>query len=278
MIEPLMTLHGLDTIYEKIREWLQERPIQNDHADAQVVFNGWPFVNMAYPLLEQSLKALVRTQDPEYNPYEDKHSLKKVFAHLDDKGMEKERMRKGYLAFQSLHNYISYGTLDEFIDNIDNDYAKWRYYPYEGWENGKPAKTSVEAMLEVSRQTLDVLAAHLATDHGLETVGDRLERKITESLTRQANRNYEKGMVDTIKAWRRENDGVLNGIAKIVWRESTAGTPAPYQFEQPLSDLMEHLMADLHKSRDGDIQQFLRRATHASRIPLVWDGAERFFE
>ena len=69
MPEPIIVLHGLDTIYEKIKDWLQERPIENDLMSVQVVLNGWPYVNMAYPLLEQALKALALELDTTYNPY-----------------------------------------------------------------------------------------------------------------------------------------------------------------------------------------------------------------
>ena len=173
MPESTMVFHGLDTVYWKIKDWLQERPIQDDRVPAQVVLNGWPLVTTAYPLLEQSLKALVRVLDNTYNPYADKHSLKTIFDRLDKHHRDiTDRMRKGYTAFQSLHDYVGYHTLDEFIDNIDNDYTKWRYFLLEGWENGQPATTSVEAMLEVARQTLDVLAAHVADRSRLPNSGD----------------------------------------------------------------------------------------------------------
>ena len=275
MPEPIEILHGLDTIYDKIKDWLQERPIQNDVVSYQVVLNGWPFVNMAYPLLEQSLKTLVLVRNADYNPSKDRHSLKAVFDRLDEK--DAERMRKGYTAFQSLYSYISYRTLDEFIDNIDNDYVKWRYFPSEGWKNGEPAKTSVEAMLEVSRQALDVLAAHVATAHGLRTVGTRLGAKVANILSNQANLNYQEGLVEAINAWLKENTGsYLNGVAKMVWHENNEGIPAPYQFQPPLADVMENVMKALVDCRDGDVQQFLRRAMNA-RMPLVWDSKQGIF-
>ena len=278
MPESIIVLHGLDTIYQKTKDWLQERPIQDDLAPDQVVLNGWPFVNMAYPLLEQSLKALVLVLDKAYNPYADNHSLKAVFCRLDKLDRKiTDRMRKGYTAFQSVHNYVGYRTLDEFIDNIDNDYAKWRYFPLEGWKKGKPAKTSVEAMLEVARQTLDVLAGLVATDHGFQSVGTRLEWKVRNALSRRVNLNYQEGMVDALKAWLKENAGsYLNGVAKMFWREQHEGIPVRYQFASPLSDVMENLMKALIEDRDGDVQQFLRRAKDARR-PLVWDSKNGFF-
>ena len=278
MPKPIIVLHGLDTIYEKIKDWLQERPIENDLMSVQVVLNGWPYVNMAYPLLEQSLKALALELDKTYNPYKDGHSLKAVFDRFDTLDREvANRMRKGYVAFQSLHHYVGYRTLDEFINNIDNDYTKWRYFPLEGWKNGEPAKTSVEAMLEVTRQTLDVLAARVATDHGFQTVGTRLEWKVANTLSKRANWNYQEGMVAVIKAWIKAHDNsYINGVAKMVWREQHEGIPVRYQFETPLSDLMENLKNALVENRDSDMQQFLKRARNAGS-PLVWDHQQGIF-
>ena len=278
MPEPVIVLHGLNTIYEKIKDWLQERPIENDLMSVQVVLNGWPYVNMAYPLLEQSLKALALELDKTYTPYKDGHSLKAVFDRFDtlDQAVT-NRMRKGYVTFQSLHNYVGYRTLDEFIDNIDKDYAKWRYFPLEGWKNGEPAKTSVEAMLEVARQTLDILAGRVATDHGFRTVGSRLEWKVANTLTTRANLNYQEGMVDAINAWLKENDGsYINGVAKMAWQEQRRGIPVRYQFEAPLSEVMENLKKALVENRDSDMQQFLKRAMNAGS-PLVWDRQQGIF-
>ncbi len=98
MPEPIIILHGLDTIYRKIKDWLQERPIENDLMAQQVVLNGWPYVNMAYPLLEQSLKTLVIELDKTktYNPYKDGHSLKAVFGQLNERDQKvADRIRKG---------------------------------------------------------------------------------------------------------------------------------------------------------------------------------------
>ena len=274
MPKPIITLHGLDTIYDKIKDWLQERPIENDLMDQQIVLNGWPYVNAAYPLLEQSLKALVREKDADYDPRRDSHSLKAVWQRLKDDDEITKRLRKGYTAFQSLHIYVSYRTLDEFIEHIDNDYVKWRYYLLDGWENGESAKTSVEAMLEVARQALDVLAGLVATDHGFRSVGARLEFKVRNALARHVNADYQQGMTDALNAWLKEHDGsALNGLATILRHGQR---PVRYQFEAPLSDVMENLVKDLSEDRDGDTRQWLSRVLRHPQ-PLVWDRRKGIF-
>ena len=138
------------------------------------------FVTIEYSLLEQSLKALIMIRDETYDQKEmraDSHSLNAIFCRIGRKRMgdAADRVRKGYGAYQSLHHYIEYATLDDFLAEIDNDYAKWRYFLLQGWINGPPAKTSAEAMLEVSQQAIEALEAQVVKDRALRTVGHRLE-------------------------------------------------------------------------------------------------------
>ena len=65
-----MILHGLNSVQEKIAEWIEEKPILNDVVSDQVVLNAWPFVTAVYSLLEQSLKALVMVRDKTYGAKE----------------------------------------------------------------------------------------------------------------------------------------------------------------------------------------------------------------
>ena len=145
----------------------------------QVILNAWSFVTIEYSLLEQSLKALILIQDETYDQKKmraDSHSLNAIFCRLDAKNTDAaDRIRKGYRAYQSLHHYMEYATLDNFLAEIDNDYAKWRYFLLQGWINGPPAKTSAEAMLEVSQQAIEALEAQVVKDRTLRTVGHRLE-------------------------------------------------------------------------------------------------------
>ena len=273
-----MILHGLNSVREKIAEWVEERPILNDVVSDQVVLNAWPYVTAAYSLLEQSLKALVMVRDKTYGEKgmrADSHSLNRTFCRLDAKDVD--RIRKGYKAFQSLHDYIGYVTLDEFMANIDKDYAKWRYFLLQGWINGPPAKTSVEAMLEVSQQTIDAFAAQVATDHGLSTVGHRLEFQTGDILRKRARDLDEPAKVDLAHKWVLEhNKSLLNTVSNMVRRLKRDGVSIRGQVEAGMAPLLEDFVGTLFNEKGPDIRYFLSRAVNDEN-PLVWDRRQLLF-
>ncbi len=281
---PLMILHGLDSAREKIAEWAEKKPILNDEMSDQVVLNAWPFVTTAYSLLEQSLKALVMVLDKTYDEKEmkaDSHSLNSTFRRLDATCVD--RIRKGYRAYQSLHNYVGYTTLDEFMANIDKDYAKWRYFLLQGWIHGSPAKTSVEAMLEVSQQTIDALAAQVATDHGLSTVGDRLEfaiktlwRNCLNSPVRRG-KSIDREKVNLANKWLlKHGDSHVNAVSKVVRRLKREGVSIRDQVEADMAPLLEDFFVSLFNEKGPDMRQFLSRTVNDEH-PLVWDRQQLLF-
>lgn len=134
-------------------------------------------------------------------------------------------------------------------------------------------------MLEAARQTIDVFAGVVATDHGFQPVGTRLEWKVKNALTKQFRADYQQGMVDALNAWSRENNGsYVNGLAKMIWHAcaQNGSIPVRDQFEAPLSDVMENLVKDLSEDRDVDMRQFLSRASRHPQ-PFVWDRKEGIF-
>ena len=279
-----MILHGLNSVREKITEWVEEKPILNDVVSDQVALNAWPFVTTAYSLLEQSLKALVMVRNKTYGEKEmraDSHSLNRTFRRLD--ATDVDRIRKGYRAYQSLHDYIGYATLDEFMANIDKDYAKWRYFLLQGWINGPPAKTSVEAMLEVSQQAIDAFAAQVATDHGLSTVGDRLEFKIKTLWRNCLNDPARRGKsIDREKAnlanrWLfKHGDSHVNAVSKVVRRLKRGGVSIRDQVGDGMAPLLEDFVGTLFNEKGPDIRQFLSRVVNDEN-PLVWDRRQLLF-
>ena len=263
---------------EKIAEWVEEKPILNDVVPDQVVLNAWPFVTAAYSLLEQSLKALVMVRNKTYGEKEmkaDSHSLNSTFCRLD--ATDVDRIRKGYRAYQSLHNYVGYATLDEFMANIDKDYAKWRYFLLQGWIHGSPAKTSVEAMLEVSQQTIDTFAAQVATDHGLSTVGHRLEFQTRDILLKRVRDLDEPAEVDLTHQWVLEhNRSLLNTVSHMVRRLNKDGVSIREQVEADMAPLLEDFVGSLFNEKGPDMRQFLSRTINDEN-PLVWDRQQLVF-
>ena len=60
-----MILHGLNSVQEKIAEWIEEKPILNDVVSDQVVLNAWPFVTAVYTAIHDMLEAKKATGVPE---------------------------------------------------------------------------------------------------------------------------------------------------------------------------------------------------------------------
>ncbi len=284
---PLMILKGLDSAQQKIADWLRERPIQDELWSDQVVLNAWSFVTIEYSLLEQSLKALILIRDKTYDQKEmraDSHSLNAVFCRLDAKNTNAaDRIRKGYRAYQSLHHYVEYATLDNFLAEIDNDYAKWRYFLLQGWINGPPAKTSAEAMLEVSQQAIEALETQVVKGRALRTVGDRLEFKI-KTLWRNClngpvgrGKNIDREKVNLTNKWLlKHGDSHVNAVSNVVRRLKREGVSIRDQVEPGMAPLLEDFFVSLFNEKGPDMRQFLSRAVNDENL-LVWDRQQLLF-
>ena len=282
-----MILKGLDSTQQKIADWLRERPIRGDLWSEQVVLNAWSFVTLEYSLLEQSLKALIMIRDETYDQKKmmaDSHSLDTIFCRLDAKNTDAaDRIRIGYRAYQSLYDYIEYATLDEFMANIDKDYTKWRYFPLQGWINGTPAKTSVEATLEVSQQAIEALEAQVVKDRALRTVGHRLECAIKTLWLNCLNGPVRRGKsIDREKAnlanrWLfKHEDSHINAVSKVVRRLKREGVSIRDQVEADMAPLLEDFFVSLFNEKGPDMRQFLSRTVNDEH-PLVWDRQQLLF-
>ena len=169
------------------------------------------------------------------------------------------------------------------MTNIDKDYAKWRYFLLQGWINGSPAKTSVEAMLEVSQQTIDTFAAQVATDHGLSTVGHRLEFEIKTLWRNRLNDPVRRGKsIDIEKAnlankWLlKHGNSHVNAVSKVVRRIKRDGVSIRDQVEPDMAPLLEDFVSTLFSEKGPNIRQFLSRAVNEEN-PLVWDRQQLLF-
>ena len=146
-----------------------------------------------------------------------------------------------------------------------------------------PQKTSVEAMLEVSQQAIDALAAQVATDHGLSTVGDRLEFAIKTLWRNCLNGPVRRGKsIDREKAnlanrWLlKHGDSHVNSVSKVVRRLKREGVSIRDQVEADVAPLLEDFVGSLFNEKGSDVRQFLSRAVN-DEDPLVWDRQQLLF-
>ena len=271
---------ALDSQYRKVRVWIEEHPVQDDLMAHQVVLNARPYLTPAYELLEQSLKALAKICDETYTSGEMRkhsHNLQRVFDRLPQK--EAGYLRRGYKAFRSLHDYISYATLDIFIESIGGDYAKWRYFPLEGWRNGEPAITDPYAMLEVVGHTIDVIRAYTATDHGLQTVDKRIFFKIGRTLTNpgiSANVAASANTTDLLNDWVRTHDNLINAFSVTIRRQVRDGIALADLMPQGIVPRTESAIRRVKDSKNHDMRQFCYRAIEDPH-PLLWNQQRQVF-
>lgn len=281
---PILMVQGLRSIHKKISNYVHENPVQGDLIPDQRTLNAWPHMTMTYSLLEQSLKAVVNSLNSNYRVQEmkeDSHHLNLVYGRLDPD--VKASLSDGYRTFQSLHNYISYMRLDEFMAAIDDGYVKWRYFPLQGWKCGNPGKNSAAAMLEVSRHAIDIFAAQVATDHGLHTVDKRLkfkfrkliEKYATSLVNQDGGEGLETIVVDWMNDYARSPINALSSAVRCIYRDKV-----PLQNVMPveLVPVVTSVVNDLYKleSTNLDLRLFLNRVVNDEE-PLWWNETKRIF-
>ena len=267
-------LHTLQHTYRHLQNHLEASPIKADLLDAQVNVNAWPHVVSAYELLELSLKALVNVLDLNYTEKEmksDGHNLSNVFRSLESADSSSEaiqRIEKGYHTYVSLHNTFPYRLLSDFIQAIKSDYTLWRYYPLVGWGSKSPSRISPHAMLELIFHINGIIAKHVAMDHGLATVTNRLSfclkncliKHLTEFCVRLPTGH---GLIDKANRWVNGNTGFLNGIALHIFREKRNEPGNLHADLNPM--LLSSIESTIQDTRSADNRQFSYVGAHNVR-------------
>lgn len=258
----------------------------------QVNINAWPYIVSAHELLELSLKALIRARDSSYQDSRmknDGHDLAKIYVSLeraDADNQDIERIAAGYRAYASLHTGIPYCTLQDFLHGVKSDYALWRYYPLQGWQNKTPSKTSPHIMLEVIQHINDTIAKYVATDQGLKPVGSRL----TFSLKKRFERHLQDVAVEILPSivpkdktieWLRRTPGFLNNISvtlrkqkryKISLRNQSIDPIIIPAIERTLDDLSDTTLKFPYAGKHN-VESFYDRSIN-DYTPLIWNGSE----
>ena len=264
-------LHTLQHTYRHLHNHLEVSPIKADLLDAQINVNAWPHVVSAYELLELALKALVNVLDSNYTEHEmksDGHNLSSVFNSLESADLNNEtiqRIEKGYDAYVSLHSTFPYRLLSDFIEAIKNDYTLWRYYPLVGWGNKSPSLISPHAMLELIFHINGIIAKHVAKDHGLATVTNRLLFCVKNCFIKHLTEFCVKlpaghGLIDKANSWVNDNTGFLDGIALHIFREKRNEPGNLYADLDPM--LLSSIESTIYDIRSADNRQFSYIGVH----------------
>ena len=255
-----------------------ERPIQRDMFAEYDAIAAWSTVTCCYSGIEQSMKCLL-----EMRGIIDRktHWLGKLFRKLAPE--EQHVLRFSYAIYRSLHNYILPETVEIFLDKIDQGYSQsekpvpgyntWRYFLLEG---EMPPTTHPGAMLEIWSTLTDILQARVFTNHGLNSVEQRIDHHLD-----WVDHIYETG------AGQRERDDIIRWM-----RKSHKNVPMNayadlfYHHAESSLDLIEVLpstreilntMVGIVKDTwvDNDFDYFLRRAQMGE---IVWNPDKNLFE
>ena len=157
--DPLWITAWLHTALKKEQEKYKQCPVMPDFAPGHEMAQAWGYVVAGYFLVEESFKALLYLRGKQVPT---KHSLTMLFD-LFDPG-DKKILREYYSDYRAtIGGYggkFPFGTLDEFIVNLDGDPNKkgddhigsfdWRYFLIEENRSAKMPMVSVGFLHEIA--------------------------------------------------------------------------------------------------------------------------------
>ena len=250
IIDPQRAARNLKQCLDKVRDYLDKNPVQQDMCAEYENLNAWMPVTCLYSLIEQSFKVLkdLRGNSDNIRP-QHQHDLSHLFGLLE--AVDRDFIRERYKEFQSLHNYIaipdkspstigeamgdyefdlhikykwkytlldgqnknngkSVDSVDEFLEQMGSDYTSWRYIPNEGSEEVK-GKVSVYAMIEIVSAAIDIL---LRETVGPNQVRSTIEHRLLDPILRFTNLLDQSRRAD-IYAWSGKYGGYLNALSHL---------------------------------------------------------------
>ncbi len=275
----------IEAQYKQYRSY-HERPIQRDMFAEYDAIAAWSTVTCCYSGIEQSMKCLL-----EMRGIIDRktHWLGKLFRKLAPE--EQHVLRFSYAIYRSLHNYILPETVEIFLDKIDQGYSQsekpvpgyntWRYFLLEG---KMPPTTHPGAMLEIWSALTDILLARVFTNHGLNTVKQRIDFRLRELHIEAAKGECnDLVQINSLIPWRRRDTFInINQYIDLLYYDANG---QPLQIKQPTLALppvlsmprVLHSFVDRVKddTTDNDFMHFRFRARIGG---LYWNAGESLFE
>ena len=248
-----------------------EDPLPPDLIPEYDAIQHWPYITSVYSGIEQAIKCLLQISGQTIDRSLRHHKIGALFRTLpqQDQGI----IRHYYAPFQSLHNYIPHTTADEFLDAIDDGYQTWRYFLLEGTP---PPRTHSGAMLETWTALCDILQAKTYTNHGNNTVKDRIYFELRQRIFRDAVvilNDLDQSVISEIAT-------LLNRHTKTKLINYCTDLIARHAHNHSL-DLSEQVMARVIRERkppiahpDKDYQTFLNEA---ERTGIFWIEAKNQF-
>ena len=128
----------MDKACMSTRDLVARNPVEPDHWDGYLVAQAWPFVTALYSGVEQALKMLLMTADPELTVDEVRkqygHNLSRLYSALSPEDAEHIELhfREHRSLFEFLQQHDECATAEKFITHINGareakGHEWWRY-------------------------------------------------------------------------------------------------------------------------------------------------------
>lgn len=258
-----------------------EHPIQRDMIAEHDAIAAWGTVTCCYSGIEQAMKCLLQMRGAYIDKPQSKgghrhHNIGKLFQDLASE--EKDILSVSYAIYRSLHDYIPPETVDSFLQAIDDGYPTWRYFLLEGQ---MPPTTHPGAMLEIWSALSDLLRARIFTNHGLNSVENRIKHNLyhlglQKAWTKHGNTDIGQREIDDMNRWMKRYDSVpLNAYAHLIYHQAESTLDEIEVL--PSTREVLRTMVDIIKEKwvDNDFAHFLRRAQTEE---IAWNPDKNRFE
>ena len=285
----LRRAYRLISAHEHIHRIYHGRPVQRDMFAEVDAVAAWSVVTCSYSGIEQAIKCLLQME----GTYVDRlpreggdrhHNIRELFDKLTV--AEKRVLRVAFTTYRSLHDYIPKETADDFLKAIDNGYPTWRYFLMEGDEERNwPPTTHPGAMIEIWSALSDIIQARQFTNHGLQTVKQRIGfrlREVHEQVCLGVHEGNIEAIVEVFRWLQSGREVEINAYADLLYRSAnddlltfeaqTDDFPTVLTTSPVLRGFVDCVGRD---ETDNDLIYFVQRAK-VGRI--VWNACESRFE
>ena len=261
-----------------------EHPVYPDLSAEYEAIAAWATVTCSYSGIEQAMKCLMQMRGTYVDEFRSKgghkhHDIGKLFQVLPSE--EQDILRVYYATYRSLHDYIPPETADCFLDAIDSGYPTWRYFLLEGV---MPPTTHPGAMVEIWSALTDTLKARVFTNHGLNTVKQRIDFRLRELHIEAAKEQCnDLVQINSLIPWRRRDTFInINHYADLLRCDANG---QPLQINGPALALPQvlsmprvlHRFVDKVKDDTTD-NDFMHFRFWARIGGLNWNAGESLFE
>lgn len=263
----------------------QRNPMHRDLVPSYEALQAWPFIVTAYSGIEQSIKVLLKMSRIEY-PSNGRagHRLDKLFDKLPD--IEQTIIRKSFDVYQSLHYYIDFASVDDFLRSISvgfgsTGYDDWRYLLMDFQASLVSARVPVNhagAMLEVWAALADILVAKTVVDHRLNTVADRIDHGITSCINDTSDQqpySFNHEQFNDLAGWLHSLGNKITSYANF-YHNTLRSRPATPPMTQHTKNFLEASIPYARQlaEKDQDFSLFLQLA---ERTTVKWDETTKRF-